>query len=89
VAPGRALFPTKAVYKSSDKESSMVDPARLLTISEASKLSPYSEPTIRIHIAAGRLPVVRIGRRLFVETEVLDKFLAGPKRQYVKNEQRT
>jgi excisionase family DNA binding protein len=67
----------------------MVDPARLLTVSEAAKLSPYSEPTIRDHVLRGRLRAVRIGRRIFIETDALETFLAGPNRRYVKDEQRT
>ena len=50
----------------------------LLTIAEAAKLSPYSEPQIRDRIRDGRLDAVRIGRNIFLRSDVVDRFLSDP-----------
>lgn len=43
----------------------------LLTIGETARLLRLSEITVRRHIAAGRLPAVRIGRRIRVRRDAL------------------
>lgn len=46
---------------------------------EAAAMTSLSVRTIRKAIADGRLPVARIGRRIVVRREQLEKFLAGDK----------
>jgi len=45
-------------------ENRSAGPERLLTIREFARIRRYSEKTVRRHIAAGKLPVTRTGRRL-------------------------
>jgi excisionase family DNA binding protein len=49
----------------------------LLDVSEACLVSRLSRPTLYRHIAAGNLPLVKLGRRSFVRTDDLKAFLAG------------
>jgi excisionase family DNA binding protein len=47
----------------------------LLTVQEVADLLKVSPITVRRHIAAGRLPAVRAGRRVRVPRESLETFL--------------
>jgi excisionase family DNA binding protein len=40
-------------------------------------LGGISEPTFRRLTAAGELPVVRIGRKVYVEPAAIEEFIAG------------
>jgi excisionase family DNA binding protein len=48
----------------------------LVTIQEAAVLLRVSPVTIRRHVAAGRLPAVRVGRQIRIERDALDDFAA-------------
>lgn len=53
----------------------VVDPNRLLTVAEAAKLCPYSEPTIRSWIRYGRLQAVRLSGSIYIDQDVFTAFL--------------
>jgi excisionase family DNA binding protein len=53
----------------------LVDPRQLLSVSEAAKRVPQSEIGLRRLIKLGRLPVVRIGRQLFIHADELTAYL--------------
>lgn len=48
----------------------------LITIQEAAVLLRVSPVTVRRHVAAGRLPAVRVGRQIRIERDALDDFAA-------------
>lgn len=48
-----------------------------LTVRQAAEYSTLSQPHLRRDIAAGRLRVRRIGRRVIVAVSDLDAYLAG------------
>ena len=48
-----------------------VDTNQLLTITQAAKRVPQSEVALRRLVKLGRLPVVRIGRHLYLEASTL------------------
>jgi excisionase family DNA binding protein len=47
----------------------------LLSVEEFVEIVPVKEPTVRSWITAGRLPIVRLGRLVFIKREVVDKIL--------------
>jgi excisionase family DNA binding protein len=49
---------------------------QLLTVPESAEALRVKTVTMRQWIAQGRLPVVRLGRRVLVEREVLEQFVA-------------
>jgi excisionase family DNA binding protein len=49
--------------------------ADLLTVNEAAELLRVAPITVRRHIAAGRLPAVKVGNRVRVRKEALDQLL--------------
>jgi excisionase family DNA binding protein len=48
-----------------------IDTSQLLTIAQAAKRTPYSEPAIRSRIDRGELQATRIGGRVFVTEAAL------------------
>jgi excisionase family DNA binding protein len=56
----------------------MVDLNKLLSVSQAAKRCPLSEPQIRVRINDGRLPAVRIAGGVYVHEDALDEFLKQP-----------
>ncbi len=53
------------------------DPRHLLTVHEAAAEARLSLRTMRRHIAAGRLPVVRLGARVLIDRAALDSWLVA------------
>jgi excisionase family DNA binding protein len=51
--------------------------SRLLTVAEAAKLSPLSEPQVRDRIRDGRLACIRLGRHIYVDADVLEQHIAA------------
>ena len=49
----------------------------MLTIAEVAKLSPFSEPQLRGMIQRGELEPVKVGRRLFLPTEEVQRKLGA------------
>ncbi len=47
----------------------------LLTVQETAALLKTSEGTVRRHLAAGRLPAVRVGRLIRIRREAVERFL--------------
>ena len=56
-----------------------VQPRRLLTIKETAAFLNTSTGTIRRLVSAGKIPVVRLSRRLLVDLRDLDILIAGSK----------
>ncbi len=48
-----------------------VDPSQLLTVAQAAKLTPLSEPSIRSKIDRGEIACVRIGGHVFLDKKEL------------------
>jgi len=59
---------------------------QLISIPEAAKqvLGGLGESTLRRWITEGRVPVVRLGRRLFIQTQVLDEFIKSGEQVHEK-----
>ena len=53
----------------------MVDLNKLLSVAQAAKRCPYSEPQIRARINNGQLPAIRLAGAVYVHEDVLDEFL--------------
>ncbi len=52
----------------------VVDPSQLLTVAEAARRTPFSEPALRAKILRGEIQCVRLGGHIFVaETELRAK----------------
>lgn len=47
----------------------------LLTVQETTAILKLSEGTVRRHIAAGRLPALRVGRLIRIRREAVERFL--------------
>lgn len=47
----------------------------LLTVQETATLLEVSEGTVRRHVAAGRLPAVRVGRLIRIRREAVERFI--------------
>ncbi len=47
----------------------------LLTVQETAALLKVSDGTVRRHVAAGRLPAVRVGRLIRIRREAVERFL--------------
>lgn len=54
----------------------LVDPEKLLSLADAAKRGPYTESMLRGHVRRGSLPVVIIGKNLFVREEEFRAFVA-------------
>jgi len=52
-------------------------PPRLMTASDAARYMGLAEGTVRRMMAAGRLPIVKIGRASRIDRIKLDKLLDG------------
>ena len=50
--------------------------SNLIAAKQVPKIIPVSMPTVRSWIFQEKLPVVRLGRRVFVKEEVLEKIMA-------------
>jgi len=48
----------------------------LLSVEEIEELVPIKKSTIRSWIHQKRLPVIRLGRRVFIKREIIEKILA-------------
>jgi len=59
---------------------------RLLSVRDAAKqvLGGVGESTLRRWITEGRVPVVRLGRRLFIQTQALDEFIKSGEQVHEK-----
>jgi excisionase family DNA binding protein len=55
---------------------------RLLTLKEASAYLGRSVPSIRELVWAGSLPIVRVGRRIHLDTLDLEKWIEQHKTRY-------
>ncbi len=53
----------------------LVDPSHLLSITDAAKRLPNSEISLRRLVKLGRIPVVRIGRNLFLHADTVAALL--------------
>ena len=53
----------------------MIDLSKLLTIAQAAKSTPYSEPQIRDRIKDGRLKATRVAGAIYVHVDDLGEFL--------------
>ena len=51
--------------------------SNLIAAKQVPHIIPVSMPTVRSWIFQEKLPVVRLGRRVFVKEEVLEKIMAG------------
>jgi hypothetical protein len=49
---------------------------KLLTLSETLERIPLTEKALRMRIANGTFPITRIGKRLFVDEQQLERFMA-------------
>lgn len=54
---------------------SLSQPAKLLTVAEAAWLLSLSEKTIRRMISTGSLAVIRLGRSIRIDPEVIEKII--------------
>ncbi len=53
----------------------MVDLNKLLSVSQASKRTPLSEPQIRARINTGQLPAIRLAGGIYIHEDALAEFL--------------
>jgi hypothetical protein len=53
----------------------MIDLSKLLTIAQAAKSTPYSEPQIRDRIKDGRLKAIRVAGAIYVHVDDLGEFM--------------
>ena len=51
-------------------------PARVLSVGQTADLLGLSKSTVQRHIASGRIPALRLGRRVLIPTRVLEDLLA-------------
>jgi excisionase family DNA binding protein len=51
------------------------DLSKLLTIAQAAKSTPYSEPQIRDRIKDGRLKAIRVAGAIYVHLDDLDQLM--------------
>lgn len=56
-----------------------------LTINEASEYTGIGRNTLRGLISSGKIPVIKIGNKILVRTETLDKFLEINEGRNLKN----
>lgn len=61
---------TDGVHKSMEQQ-------RVMTIEEAAAVLRVSRPTAYRAVKKGQIPVIRIGTRMLVPVEALDRILAG------------
>jgi excisionase family DNA binding protein len=59
----------------------MLDPEKLLSVTQAAKRVPQSEVALRRLIKLGRLEAVRIGRQVFVHEDALIALAQSAPRQ--------
>jgi len=52
-----------------------VDLSELLTVAQAARRTPFSEPAIRNRIARGEIPCVRLGGNIYVAESALEAAL--------------
>ena len=50
-----------------------MEKSNLIPVMRIPEIIPVSLPTVRARIFQGKLPVVRIGRKVFIRREVLEK----------------
>jgi excisionase family DNA binding protein len=55
----------------------MEEKSELLTLEEAANLLRLNPETVRRHVAGGRLPAVKIGRRIRIRRDTIDNFAGG------------
>jgi excisionase family DNA binding protein len=55
----------------------MFTPVRLFSIERAAQYLGVSPRTVRTWMAGGRLPIVRLGRRVLVDQHCLDELIEG------------
>lgn len=48
----------------------------LLNVPEAAEILRLSKFTVRLFIARGELPIIKLGRRVLIDSEDLNKFIA-------------